>query len=104
MENKRFQKNDEGFVCENCGKEVTPLSYSSRNHCPHCLWSIHADINPGDRESACRGKMRPKRVEPDAKKGYIITHKCLVCGEERRCRAARDDDKELLISLTVGDW
>ena len=37
MEQKRFSKLDDGFVCVHCGKEVKPVSYSSRNHCPFCL-------------------------------------------------------------------
>ena len=48
LQNKRFAKNDEGFFCAHCGKWVPPLGYSSRNHCPFCLWSLHVDINPGD--------------------------------------------------------
>ena len=24
-----------------------------RNHCPNCLYSLHVDIEPGDRESEC---------------------------------------------------
>ena len=39
METKRFSKNDSGFICEHCGREVPPLGYTSRNHCPYCLWS-----------------------------------------------------------------
>jgi hypothetical protein len=49
MENKRFVKNDDFFVCVHCGKEVKPLGYTSRDHCPFCLWSVHVDVNPGDR-------------------------------------------------------
>jgi hypothetical protein len=101
MQIKRFIKNDEGFICRNCGKDVEPLGYTSRNHCPYCLCSVHADRNPGDRASECRGLMRPVFAEPDAKKGYIISHRCEVCGAERRNKAARDDDMKLIIKLTV---
>ena len=55
METKRFTKNDSGFVCANCGREVPPLGYSSRNHCPYCLCSLHVDVNPGDRAADCGG-------------------------------------------------
>jgi uncharacterized OB-fold protein len=101
METKRFKKNDEGFICQNCGKKAEPLGYTSRNHCPYCLYSLHADENPGDRASGCRGLMRPERAEPDAKKGYIIYHRCEVCGVLRRNKAAYDDNMKLIISLTV---
>ena len=64
MEQKRFTKNDSGFVCAHCGKTVEPLGFTSRNHCPFCLWSLHVDINPGDRANECRGQMEPIRTEP----------------------------------------
>ena len=112
MEQKRFTKNDDSFICKNCGFEVKPLGYSSRNHCPKCLCSLHVDINPGDRANTCGGILRPIRVEPDPKKGYIIIHKCDKCGEEGNNKAAlkltakdnlpqeQYDDEELLIKLT----
>ena len=42
---KRFTKNDSGFTCAHCGREVEALGYTSRNHCPFCLWSLHVDVN-----------------------------------------------------------
>lgn len=106
MENKRFLKNDSGFVCRNCGKEVSPLGYTSRNHCPFCLYSLHLDVNPGDRNSDCGGLMEPIFALPDPKKGYIIVHKCKKCGELRRNKAANEakiqpDDIRLIIKLTA---
>ena len=100
METKRFTKNDNGFICGHCGKEVKPLGFTSRNHCPFCLWSLHVDVNPGDRASDCGGVMDPAFAEPDAKRGFIISHKCRKCGEIRRNKAAADDDRDLLIELT----
>ena len=100
MENKVFTKNDSGFICGHCGKEVEPLGYSSRNHCPFCLYSRHLDINPGDRASECKGLMRPSAVTVSSKKGFIITHKCTVCGAERNNKMQADDDTALLIKLT----
>ncbi len=97
---KLFTKNDNGFICQSCGKEVLPLGYSSRNHCPHCLASLHVDINPGDRACECKGIMYPIGVEPNTKQGYIITHKCSVCGKVGRNKSADDDSKALLISYT----
>ena len=101
METKRFTKNDDGFICENCGKEVLPLGYSSRNHCPHCLFSKHLDENPGDRASDCGGKMEPVGAQPDAKKGFVIAHRCQKCGAIRHNKAAKDDKTSLLIKLTA---
>lgn len=107
LETKRFTKNDSGFICRNCGKTVLPLGYTSRNHCPFCLYSLHLDENPGDRASDCGGLMEPISAVPDAKKGYIIIHKCLKCGAVRRNKAAveaknQPDDIKKIISLTVG--
>lgn len=106
MEIKRFTKNDSGFICVHCKKEVLPMEKSSRNHCPFCLWSLHVDINPGDRANECRGELEPIFAEPDPKKGYVITHKCTKCGALSRNKAAygnvvQPDDIRLLIDLTV---
>ena len=106
MEQKRFSKNDAGFVCGHCGAQVQPLGYTSRNHCPFCLWSLHADVLPGDRASECGGLMEPVSAYPDPKKGYVIVHRCVKCGAERNNRAAhraatQPDDLSLIIALTA---
>ncbi len=106
MDHKRFSKNDAGFVCGHCGARVEPLGYTSRNHCPFCLWSLHADINPGDRASGCMGLMEPIGACPDPKRGYIIIHRCTVCGAVRKNKTAHEaavqpDDLRKIIALTV---
>ena len=104
---KRFQKNDGGFTCLHCGREVPPLGYTSRNHCPYCLWSLHVDVLPGDRANPCGGLLRPVKTEPDPKKGFVIVHRCEKCGATVRCKAAlrgnTPDDNDLLIRLTAGN-
>ena len=107
LEVKRFAKNDSGFICGHCGREVKPLGSSSRNHCPFCLWSIHIDENPGDRACECLGLMEPIRVLPDPKKGYIIIHRCERCGAVVRNKSAHEarvqpDDTDLIIKLIAG--
>lgn len=106
MESKRFSKNDSGFICAACGKEVLPLGYTSRNHCPFCLCSLHVDVNPGDRANECRGILRPIQAQPDPKRGYIIIHRCERCGTTVRNKAAHEakvqpDDLNLIIALTA---
>lgn len=106
MEKKIFTKNDNGFICKNCGFDVQPLGYSSRNHCPNCLHSLHVDINPGDRANECGGIMEPITAEVDSKKGYVIIHKCKKCGAISRNRSAhlakvQPDDIKKLIALTA---
>ena len=93
-------KNDNSFVCRNCGREVPPLKYTSRNHCPYCLHSIHIDNIPGDRANTCLGLMKPIMVEPSAKKGYIISFKCTKCGEVKRNKSADDDNFDELLKVT----
>lgn len=100
---KQFTKRDEEFVCEHCGKKVSKLGYTSRDHCPYCLYSKHVDNMPGDREEDCKGLLKPVQVELDSKKGYVIIYKCEKCGAIRKNKAAVDDDKDLLIKLTVYD-
>ncbi len=104
MESKRFSKNDSGFLCENCKKEVSPLGYTSRNHCPYCLHSKHLDINPGDRASDCGGLLVPVHAEISAKKGYVIVHKCKKCGEIHKNKAATDDNISLINRLTATEF
>lgn len=106
MERKRFVTNDEGFECAHCGAAVGPLGSTSRNHCPECLYSLHVDVNPGDRACGCRGLMRPIGVETDSKRGFVIVHRCERCGEVRRCRAAtgafeQPDSMELIVELSA---
>lgn len=98
---RKFTEIDEPFICENCGKEVGPLNYSCRNHCPYCLYSKHVDINPGDREETCHGMLEPIGIEITNKKGYVIIHKCKKCGKIRKNKAATDDNMDLIIKLSV---
>ena len=92
-------KNDNGFVCQHCGKTVEPLRYTSRDHCPYCIYSIHIDNIPGDRANKCLGLLKPISVEPNSKKGYIITYKCEKCGEIKRNKSADDDDFDMLLKI-----
>ena len=96
---KNFTKNDEGFVCVHCGKKVNPLGYTSRNHCPHCLYSLHVDILPGDRKNTCKGVLKPIGVE--SKKGeYILVFKCEKCGAVVRNKTAQDDDFNEILKVS----
>ena len=95
---------NQGFICANCGQEVVPLSGGGyRNHCPKCLYSLHVDILPGDRNCDCLGLMKPKAIVYHSKKGYQIIHKCIQCGFERANVISRDsvqpDNFELILQL-----
>lgn len=90
METKNFTKNDEGFFCLNCGYKVVPAKVTSRNHCPQCLYSLHVDNKPGDRENECKGLMKPIGIQVNGKKGFVIIHQCEKCEEIRKNRALTD--------------
>lgn len=100
MQKKNFIKLDEEFICDNCGKKVEKLGYTSRDHCPYCLHSKHVDINPGDRLEECRGDLEPISLDIDSKKGYVIVFRCKKCGRIRKNKAANDDNKDLIIDLS----
>ena len=96
---RKFVEIDEAFTCENCGYEVEPLGYSSRNHCPKCLHSKHVDINPGDRAEECKGLLIPINVENNSKKGQVIIFRCKKCGQIRKNKVAEDDDFDTIIKI-----
>ena len=98
---KKFTKMDEEFICEHCGQQVKKLGYTSRNHCPCCLYSKHVDIYPGDRAETCAGLLEPIQVELDSKKGYVIVFQCKKCGAIRRNKAAEDDNLDKIIALSA---
>ena len=98
---KTFTEIDEEFICENCGRKVEKLEYSCRNHCNHCLYSKHVDKNPGDRAEECHGLLEPIGIEISSKKGYIIIYKCKKFGAIRKNKAAKDDNMDLIIKLSV---
>lgn len=95
------------FTCAHCGQQVQALQNGSvRNHCPHCLHSLHVDIDPGDRASECHGLLEPIGVDSSGKKGWIIVHRCLRCGAIKRNKAALDDplqpdDYDLIVALSA---
>jgi ribosome biogenesis GTPase len=93
------------FICENCKKEVNYISYGTknRNHCPHCLFSLHVDNAIGDRNSKCGGLMAPigKMYKKDGEE--VLVHKCKKCGEIRKNRVAGDDSYEVIENLQVFD-
>jgi len=97
---KRFQKNVENFVCENCGLNVKGNGYT--NHCPNCLYSKHVDNNPGDRESNCLGLMLPTDLINRDNTFYIV-HKCKNCGHIKNNKAVPGDNFDKLIEISRQD-
>ena len=96
---KQFFKKDEEFICDNCGKSVGKLLYTTRDHCPYCLYSKHVDINPGDRANKCLGLLVPIDIEK-FKSSYKIIYKCNICGMIHKNIMASDDVFEKIIVLS----
>ena len=100
---KRFNELDEEFICEQCNKKIGKLIYTSRDHCPYCLYSKHVDINPGDRLNMCKGLLKPIGIEK-YKESYKIVYKCNKCGQIHKNIMARDDDMNKIIEVSKGEY
>ncbi len=96
---KRFNMIDEGFTCLVCGKNVEPLNYTARDHCPFCLCSIHIDNNPGDRSNNCKGILRPIDIEKSKKDTFKIIYKCDKCGLIKKNKMALDDNYDMILKI-----
>jgi hypothetical protein len=94
MSPRKFTDRNESFHCRHCGFLVQPSAKSCRNHCPNCLYSVHLDVFPGDRDANCGGLMEPIAVEYNSKKGYQIVHNCLLCGKRTKNIAALEDGNQ----------
>lgn len=91
----------DSFICQDCGMPANPESAGSqhRNHCPHCLVSLHVDNRPGDRSSMCKGRMDPISIWSKSDGEWAIIHRCRACGTLKTNRVAADDNQQRLISL-----
>lgn len=103
---KGYYKNhpcDESFTCKNCGRPVTPgeAGTNHRNHCPYCLYSVHLDIEPGDREADCGSLMEPVSVWVRKGGEWAIVHRCRRCGTLSSNRIAADDNPVKLMSIAM---
>ncbi len=100
---KNFTANDQGFICENCGRTVEKLNYTSRDHCPFCLYSKHVDIMPGDRLNECKGLLMPIGIEK-FKDTYKILYTCKKCKKSHKNIMAKDDDINMIIELSKSQF
>lgn len=95
---KKFTRTIENFSCKNCGIKVNGNGFT--NHCPNCLWSMHVDINPGDRSEECKGLMEPVGME--LKNGeYKIIHKCKVCGITKINKTSKADNFSAIMKISA---
>ena len=101
------------FRCIHCRFAVTTervfSGVGNRNHCPYCLYSRHLDLwKPGDRLSACKGKMKPvgltfkqvRKKYPRQESGELmIIHQCVDCAKVTINRVAADDFTDRLLEV-----
>lgn len=97
MTSRKFQRTKEDFTCEHCKTFIHGSGYT--NHCPHCLWCKHVDINPGDRQEECHGLMKPLSIEPRGK-DRMITHMCTKCDFTRKNKVSENDNFDIVIALS----
>ncbi|GAA2261515.1 hypothetical protein GCM10010232_61210 [Streptomyces amakusaensis] len=94
----------DAFRCVGCRLDV-PLAApgtAHRNHCPNCLASLHVDRRvPGDRDSACRGRMTALSMSVREDGEWMIIHSCLSCGELSANRIAGDDNALALVRIAI---
>lgn len=91
------------FRCQHCRAEVVRVAHGTgnRNHCPHCLWSVHLDERPGDRRSGCRGGMEPIAIWVRGDGEWALVHRCCGCHVVRVNRIAGDDNEFALLALAA---
>ncbi|MGP3956472.1 RNHCP domain-containing protein [Nonomuraea sp. 3N208] len=94
----------DAFRCVGCRLDVPMIAPGTahRNHCPHCLTSLHVDHRiPGDRRAGCRGRMAALSVtvRPDGE--WLIIHHCQSCGELSANRIAGDDNALALLRIAM---
>ncbi len=99
---KKFNMIDEEFVCLNCGNKVSKLNVTARDHCNNCLYSLHVDINPGDRKNPCKGLLEPIGIEK-YRDTYKIIYKCTKCGMLHKNIMSSDDNMDKIIELSKID-
>ncbi len=90
----KFTRINETFVCQNCGHSVPIAKSTCRDHCSVCLWSLHVDDNPGDRNANCGGMLKPLAYSSHKKKGYMIHYSCQKCGAEKVNKFLEFDEHE----------
>jgi len=97
--------------CANCGNvfDLSLPGSKHRDHCPHCLCSVHIDTRPGDREvwcgegEPCTKEFKHAVLRPIAKNSQYdivyIQYKCDKCGKLKVNVQAFDDNQNLIDQL-----
>lgn len=101
--NKNKLSEGQGFICASCGKTISYSGSGSkhRNHCPHCLSSLHLDNIPGDRAADCGGIMDAIGVWVRKDGEWALIHRCQKCGHLSSNRIAADDNPVKLLTVAL---
>ncbi|WP_043613844.1 RNHCP domain-containing protein [Nonomuraea candida] len=94
----------DAFRCVGCRMDVPMIAPGTahRNHCPHCLTSLHVDHRiPGDRRAGCRGRMAALSVTVRHDGEWLIIHSCQACGGLSANRIAGDDNALALLRIAI---
>ena len=109
----RAQLDEQEFRCRHCQRFVTYdpafAGVQNRNHCPHCLWSLHVDDrSAGDRRAECRSLMRPVGLTTKRSRNkyarerdgeLMLIHQCTGCGKVVINRIAADDNDAAILAV-----
>ena len=103
FQSEKVERKIQKLKCRNCNKTFSPVAPGTkhRNHCPHCLASIHVDLDTGDRKSKCRGIMIAIGKFERENNEEILIHKCQKCGKISHNRVAGDDNETQVASLPI---
>ena len=112
---RRKEHEHGGFDCSHCKEWITihdQIGTHNRNHCPHCLWSRHLDLEKlGDRKSTCKNGMEPialafkeegvdRYSSQNRKVGELmLVHECVADGQLRINRIAADDNQHKVLEV-----
>jgi hypothetical protein len=94
----------DAFRCVGCKLDVpfAAPGTAHRNHCPHCLTSVHVDRRvPGDRRERCHGRMTALCLSVRQDGEWLIIHHCVACGSLSSNRVAGDDNALLLLRMAM---
>jgi len=94
---RKFIRNKENFTCKNCNQSVIGNGYT--NHCPNCLYSIHIDKYPGDRQESCLGIMSPIEIITKGGDAKYIVHICNLCKIKKKNILSKQDSIKTIISI-----
>lgn len=94
---RKFIRNKEDFTCKHCNQIVQGNGYT--NHCPNCLYSIHIDKNPGDRQESCLGLMIPIDIISKGREAKQVVHLCSICKVTKRNILNELDSSQAIIDV-----